>query len=388
MSDGFWLFDGLGDDPYGLLPLNNLSSKSSATTTKYVDKIGSYQWYLGDDEPTILIPGMPKESFYYPGGKLRQDDGVLVYDVNHLKLKNASLDPVILAARHLSQKRKKEINFDEYDFITDAVNLQKLFAFAQEAGEGLFRIDCERVGKTILLSRMEASDLMEIGSLTYDQNLKNKMTKPRSKHCTGPFFQLVAYQFGTFRILVRYEVDCADYAAGKAEPFTKEVETLPDRKKFAENTELNFVDFGDLPKTVPTQLLTTYPAGAGYPFFTWAQMFFTAADQEIVGFFTGNGDFKKPTFYSITDISKLMKPLPLVVLSKVHDCLNKIQLFLVKNDPDFRCGLIWKGKPHLEIFEKKPDAESAVSKGVREFLASQCKDPVEDEARAAAAAAP
>lgn len=64
------------------------------------------------------------------------------------------MDPLILAARHFgSVKRKKEINFNEFDFITDAVNLQKLFAFAQEAGEGLFRIDCERVGKTVLLSR-------------------------------------------------------------------------------------------------------------------------------------------------------------------------------------------------------------------------------------------
>lgn len=64
------------------------------------------------------------------------------------------MDSLILAARYFgNEKRKKEINFDEFDFITDAINLQKLFAFAQEAGEGLFRIDCERVGKTVLLSR-------------------------------------------------------------------------------------------------------------------------------------------------------------------------------------------------------------------------------------------
>jgi hypothetical protein len=94
--------------------------------------------------------------------------------------------------------------------------LQKLFAFAQEAGEGLFRIDCERVGKTVLLTRMEASDLMEIGHVTFDQALKGRLCKPRSKHLTGPFYQLVSYQFGSFKILIRYEVDCADYAAVKA----------------------------------------------------------------------------------------------------------------------------------------------------------------------------
>ena len=76
-----------------------------------------------------------------------------------------------------------------------------------------------------------------------------------------------------------------------------------------------------------------------------------------------------------------MKPLPYVVLSKVHDALNKIQLFLVKNDADFRCGLVWKGKAHLEIFAKKPGAESALSQGVRDYLATQCKDPIDDEAR-------
>jgi len=59
---------------------------------------------------------------------------------------------------------------------------------------------------------------MEIGHVTFDQALKQKMTKPRSKHTSGPFFQLVSYQFGTFKMLVRYEVDCADFAAAKAPP--------------------------------------------------------------------------------------------------------------------------------------------------------------------------
>ncbi|VDK67238.1 unnamed protein product [Cylicostephanus goldi] len=107
-----------------------------------------------------------------------------------------------------------------------------------------------------------------------------------------------------------------------------------------------------MPRDVPLQLLTTYPQGAGFPFFTWAQLFFTNANQEIVGWFKGNGDFGKPSFYTQQDISKMMKPLPYVTLSRVHDCLGKIHKFLTKNDPEFRCGLIWKGKNHLEIFAK------------------------------------
>jgi len=375
-DEGFWLFDGLEEEPYGILPLVNLSAKGSATSTKQVERIGSYQWNLEVDEPMIIIPGMPPESFYWPGGKLAQDNGVLIYNVNHLKVKNGGLDAAILAAKLLSSKSKNPINFNDYDFITDAVNLQKLFAFAQEAGDGLFRIDCERVGKTALLNRVEASDLMEIAHLTYDQGIKRKMTKPRSKHCTGPYFQLISYTFGTFKILVRFEVDCADFAAAKAAA-VEEIDELPKKKEFEENPSISYAEFGDVPKTAPLQLVTTYPQAAGFPFFTWAQLFFTCADQELVGFFKGNGDFGKPSMYALNDISKLMKPLPYAVLSKVHDCLQKIRLFLVRNSPSFRFALIWKGKGHLEIFSKDSTADGAISPSVREFLATQCKNPDE-----------
>uniref|UniRef100_A0A8R1HK64 Uncharacterized protein n=1 Tax=Caenorhabditis japonica TaxID=281687 RepID=A0A8R1HK64_CAEJA len=86
-AEGFWLFEGLEEEPYGLLPLVNLSGKGGPTSTKYVDRIGSYQWYLNDETATILVPGAPVESFYWPGGKLMQDHGVVIYDVNHMKKK-------------------------------------------------------------------------------------------------------------------------------------------------------------------------------------------------------------------------------------------------------------------------------------------------------------
>ncbi|VDN04038.1 unnamed protein product [Thelazia callipaeda] len=431
--DGFWLFEGLAEEPYGLLPLVNLSGKGGPTSTKSVERIGSYQWYLDDKTPTIVIPGMPPESFFWAGGKLQQDHGVVIYDVNHLKVPTGSLDTMILAAQHLTEKAEKPINFDDYDFITDAVNLQKLFAFAQEAGDGLFRIDVERVGKTILFARVEASDLMEIGHVTFDQALKRKMTKPKSKLTTGPFFQLVSYQFGQFKLLVRFEVDCADYAAVKmprAEYDRKlktlgrnkmganlmmviefklakrkrrfagaifqerndnnfimiitdrslysennaEVEMEPRKEKFKENDTISFIEYGEMPRNVPLQLLTTYPQGAGFPFFTWAQMFFTTADQEIVGWFKGNGDFSKPAMNALPDISKLIKPLPYVALAKVHDCLTKIAKFLIKNDSDIKCSLIWKGKNHLEIFTKT-SVDGAVSPGVKKLLQMHCREP-------------
>lgn len=54
-ADGFWLFEGLEEEPYGLLPLVNLSAKGGPTSTKYAERLGSYQFYLADDGPTILV---------------------------------------------------------------------------------------------------------------------------------------------------------------------------------------------------------------------------------------------------------------------------------------------------------------------------------------------
>lgn len=101
--------------------------------------------------------------------------------------------------------------------------------------------------------------------------------------------------------------------------------------------------------------------------------------QEIVGWFKGNGDFTKPAMNSLADISKLMKPLPYAVLSKVHDCLAKISKFMIKNDADFKCALVWKGKNHLEIFAKDPNAGSALSAGVKAYLQTQCTEPEQQD---------
>lgn len=55
ISEGFWLFDGLEEEPYGLLPLVNLSAKGGPTSTKYIERLGSYQWNLEEVEPVIIV---------------------------------------------------------------------------------------------------------------------------------------------------------------------------------------------------------------------------------------------------------------------------------------------------------------------------------------------
>lgn len=53
--EGFWLFEGLEEEPYGLLPLANLSGKGGPTSTKYGRRIASYQWYLNEEKPIIVV---------------------------------------------------------------------------------------------------------------------------------------------------------------------------------------------------------------------------------------------------------------------------------------------------------------------------------------------
>ena len=53
---------------------------------------------------------------------------------------------------------------------------------------------------------------------------------------------------------------------------------LPEKTKSDINPEIEVVNYGEIPHDVPLQVLTTYPQGAGFPFFTWAQLFFTNAN--------------------------------------------------------------------------------------------------------------
>jgi hypothetical protein len=187
--------------------------------------------------------------------------------------------------------------------------LQKLFAFCKNDNDGLFRIDVERIGKTIYLNRVEASDLMQIDYETYDQHLKQKCCRAAGPLTSGPHFQVrryhqptplswicvqvVTYQFGNFKCLVRHEVDCCEYDVkfGPApelngehtrirhvcECHLRHAGTGGERQHFDKNPDLEFVHYGEMRKTTKLMSLTTYPHGSGFPFFTWAQLFFTGA---------------------------------------------------------------------------------------------------------------
>jgi hypothetical protein len=56
---------------------------------------------------------------------------------------------------------------------------------------------------------------------------------------------------------------------------------VPEKKKFEENPNISYIEFGETLRGIPLQSVTTYPHGAGFPYFTWAQLFFTNVDQVV-----------------------------------------------------------------------------------------------------------
>jgi len=391
-----WLFDNLRVEPFGALPVANLTSKGGPTVIKNYEQVGSYNWVLEDakeDEngvaaekpkPTMVVPGCPRELIFWKGGRLRQDEGYLLYDVNHLKVPAAPMDPIFLCLKYLhEQEGKPEMNFQEFDFITDSINLQKIFAFAKAVsdeeggGGGMFRIDLERVGRTILMNRVEACDVVPIDFECFDRSFRHVSTRGATKFTNGPFHQLATYQFGQLKFLVRFEADCADYTklpGNAGSPNSGFIEPGPDvteqRKPFGMNQDILFAEYGKKQRyTLLTT--TTYPHNRGFPFFTYAQLFFTGLDQLLVGWWKGSDDFGRPAQYALADVNKMIKPAPFVQLSKTYDCLVKVMNLLRKNREGLKISLLWKGNEFIEIYEKAPYIPGAISDPVREFLKSQ-----------------
>ncbi|KRX25818.1 putative N(4)-(Beta-N-acetylglucosaminyl)-L-asparaginase, partial [Trichinella nelsoni] len=369
-----WLFENLRVEPFGIIPLASLTGKGGPTTLKHHHIVASYNW---QDEPssTIYVPGAPKRYVTWPGGRLQEDNGQLIYDINHVRLPDGPMDPLFDALEICSESR-----FDPgaFDLVTDCINLQKLFTFCKgEESSGFFRIDLERVGDAVLACRVEAQDVIQIDFPSHDQSLKAACTQPVHPTLAGSHQRIVAYSFGDLRMLVRYEVDCVDYTVEELErqlleqeeaqstaiqepsPVDDPQQRLKHIRSKSTNTSSN---------CSPSVNVTTYPDGRGFPAFTWPLLFFAGSSAVVVGWMTEQNNFKKPVMYKPTDVNRLLKPLPYAALSKVYDLLSKIVAFMRRNDENMKASLIWRGEQFVEIYEKAPTASGAVSQAWRRRL--------------------
>lgn len=141
----------------------------------------------------------------------------------------------------------------------------------------------DRIGRVILMSRCEAADKIPIEFESYEMSFKDQCCKPVSKLTGGTFQQMAKFEFGTLKILIRTEADCAEdlrsciVAYDEAE---KEAAKLPPEPEISEakkldHSDIKFLPYGDPKKSHSLMLCTTYPQGKEFPFFTWAQLFFS-----------------------------------------------------------------------------------------------------------------
>lgn len=56
---------------------------------------------------------------------------------------------------------------------------------------------------------------------------------------------------------------------------------VPEKQKCEHHDVMSVVDFGQMKKQQELMMMTAFPAGAGFPFFTWAQVFFTGNGPQI-----------------------------------------------------------------------------------------------------------
>lgn len=372
-----WIFDNVCEKPFGILPLANLSPKGGPTVLEHYEQVGSYNWQQDDSnevKATMVIPGGPRKLQTWNGGRLNKDTGVLLYDVNHLAVPNAPLDPIFLTLKTLNDSETAPVNFQQFDLVTDAINLVKLFAFAKGAGGGMFRIDLERIGRTIIATRVEACDTVGIDFVSYDLAFRDKVTQPlNQKLLEGPYQQLAKYQLGQLKVLVRFEPECADYS--KLPPGANAVdpsEPSPS-KPFELNKDLQYVSYGKRHDHYELLETIAFPQSEGFPDFTYSKLFFTGIDRLYLGSWRGPGDFAAPKAYTMSDMIKVIKPQQAYAqISKTYDCLNKVINLLRKNPEALKISLIWTGSDFLEIYEKiSANKHSPVSEPVRAYLKTQ-----------------
>jgi len=372
-----WIFDNLLEKPFGILPLANLNIKGGPTVLENYEQVGSYNWLMEDSKDgksTLIVPGAPRKLQSWNGGRLTKDEGPLLYDINHLMSPKAPMDPMFLALKTIGGSDNSDFNFQQFDLITDSINLVKLFAFSKGAGGGMFRIDLERLGRTIIASRVEACDVVPIDFTSYDLAFRDKCSQPVSqKILGGPYQQMAKYQLGQLKILVRFEPECADFSKlPQGTDVTGSTEPSP-TQEFELNKQLQYVTYGKRPERYELLETIAFPQSDGFPEFTYSKLFFTGIDRLLLGSWRGPGDFGPPKPYTMSDMIKVIKPQQAYSqISRTYDCLVKVINLLRKNPEALRISLVWTGSDFLEIYEKvASDRQKSVSDPVRAYLKTQ-----------------
>lgn len=188
--------------------LFDLKRPDTASITN-VKHLSSYNW-IDAPTPTIAAPGSPP-LWSNPNvpRQVKKDRGHVYIDQNAARCPDSPLEP-LFRALYITDPL---FDIIPIDLISDRNNLRKLLSFVDldvnEFPVKAFTINAELIGNTVLFGRQEEKVEEYIGPADfqgYGREFEKAYTTPSGPRSTG-HHRIISYDFGGFRLLVRYEAD-------------------------------------------------------------------------------------------------------------------------------------------------------------------------------------
>ena len=188
--------------------LFDLKPPDTASITN-VKHLSSYNW-TDAPTPTIAVPGGPPLwSNPKVPRQVKKDSGHVYVDQNAARYPDSPLEP-LFRALYITDPL---FDISSIDLISDRNNLRKLLSFV-DLGANMFPIEvftihAELIENTVLFGRQEKKVKEHIGPNDfqgYGREFEKAYTTASSPRSTG-HHRIISYNFGGFRLLIRYEAD-------------------------------------------------------------------------------------------------------------------------------------------------------------------------------------
>lgn len=418
-----------------------LAANKQEFNMRNVKPVSSYNWQANSDQPTIIVPGMPKRLTKWSGGQLQFDTEEMFPIMKNDLTKNCPMQPMFVAVKVAAEKKKapitdedsQEFKFQNFDFATDRSNLQRLFEFLEnkQYAEPI-RVDVQLINNLICLIRVRKNDVQSGSAYnnykTYGRNFERQMTEAQNELCSGSYRQVIGYDFGIFKILMRSRIHCADLemsepvqqaekrkevheqicdlalvSKAKAEEKEKlapsyENAGLEDEKDSmnsqamndfldkvsissrSDQTDdvINVISHGDWRcfhlMEIGCRRIYKKRQKAAFPVHVWKTLYFSQIPTFILGYQrfgkVDPNDFER---YSFEQVEEKCGGFPLAQVARLHDLLGKIAKFVRLNcrQKDTIFSLFWEplfGR-QLKIFRVENPQRFAVSDELRASIA-------------------
>uniref|UniRef100_A0A914VGP1 Uncharacterized protein n=1 Tax=Plectus sambesii TaxID=2011161 RepID=A0A914VGP1_9BILA len=258
-------------------------------------RIATYNWMTSDSvhpTGTMVIPGVPRiydSTVSKKIIKLKPDKWFVAYpDGYHSP--DYPMEPVF---RAIEECKPSDFNFQDHHILTDSACLKHFLCFGNEKlepEEPPVRIDVERIGDLVVLSRQEKSPVYRFeSSSAYGIDFKDCVTIDTDKDAptNDNFHQVITYQFGQFNMIVSSKVDCCKTLEMKqddkdGDTVDKLVKTLAtgldlNRDSYGKESKLSVIKYGSLRQFDMVELLTRKEGRELRWDKVWQRVFFTGA---------------------------------------------------------------------------------------------------------------